>query len=179
MAAVDWASVMKRKSQDSTIQENSRCSIFLRHYGQHLRRVYGTQRFPNLPMLRIQNGGAIIWIFVRSIIFLTRNKRVFLGFSTHDRKRSKPRRNNSRRHTRSRGMTSLCASGMPTAMSLRSQKTILRRRLSMDCCIVLTHDPVTQAPPQKPALRGSLPITRLLRPSLPPTNRTLHRECLG
>ena len=120
-------------------------------------------------MLRIQNGCAIIWIFVRSIIFPTRKKRVFLVFSTNDRKRSKPRHNNSRRHTRSRCMTSLCASGIPTAMSLRSKKTILQRRLSMYCCIVLTHDPVKQAPPQKPALRGSLPINSLLRPSLPPT----------
>jgi hypothetical protein len=111
--------------------ENSRCSIFLRHYGQNLRRAYGTQRFPNPHMLRIQNGCAIIWIFVRSIIFPTGKKRVFLGFSTNNRKRSKPRRNNSRRHTRSRCMTSLCASGIPTAMSLRSKKTIPRRRLSM------------------------------------------------
>jgi hypothetical protein len=30
----------------------------------------------------------------------------FLIFSTHDRKRSKPMRNNSRRHTRSRSITS-------------------------------------------------------------------------
>ena len=109
----------------------------------------------------------------------TRNKRVFLGFSTHDRKRSEPRRNNSRRHTQSRCITSLCASGMPTAMALRSKKTILRRRLSMYCCIVLTHYPVKQAPPQKPALRGSLPINNLLRPSLPPTTRTLQREFPG
>ena len=42
---------------------------------------------------------------------------------------------------------------MPTAMSLRSQKTIRRSRRSMDRRVVLTHDPVKQAPPQKPALR--------------------------
>lgn len=134
------------------LQENSLCSIFLRHYGQHLRRVYGTQRFPNPHMLLIQNGCAMIRIFVRSIMFPTRQKRVFLAFSTHDRKRSKPRRNNSRRHTRSRCMTSVCASGIPTAMSLRSKKTILR---------------------------GRLPINHLLRPSLPPTTRTLPREFPG
>ena len=130
-------------------------------------------------MRRLPHGCASIWSVVRRIMFPTRKKRVFLVFSTPDRNRSQPRRHHSRRHTRSRGMTSVCASGMATAMSRRSQTTILRRRLSMSCCIVLTHDPVTHAPPQKPALRGSLPINRLLRPSLPPTNRTLQRECPG
>jgi hypothetical protein len=75
------------------------------HDGQHLRRVYGTQGFPNPHMLLIQNGCAMIWMFVRSIMFPTRKKRVFLALSTHDRKRRTPRRNNRRRHTPSRGMT--------------------------------------------------------------------------
>jgi hypothetical protein len=130
-------------------------------------------------MRRRQHGCALSWMFVRRLMCPMRHKSVFLGVSTPDRNRSQPRRHHSRRHTRSRGMTSVCASGMPTAMALRSHKTILRRRLSMSCGIVLTHDPVTHAPPQKPALRGSLPITRLLRPSLPPTNQTLQRECPG
>lgn len=117
--------------------------------------------------------------FCQKYHFPHAQKRVFLVFSTNYRKRSKPRRNNSRRHTRSRCITSLCASGIPTAMSLRSKKTILRRRLSMDRGIVLTHYPVKQAPPQKPALRGRLPINCLRRPPLPPTERKLHREFPG
>jgi hypothetical protein len=64
-------------------------------------------------------------------------------------------------------------------MSLRSHTTILRRRLSMSCRLVLTHDPVNQAPPLKPPLPGRPPINRLLRLSRPPTTRTLPREFPG
>jgi hypothetical protein len=164
--------------QDSIFQENSRCSGFPRHYGPNLRRVYGTPTFPNPHMRRIQNGCAIIWIFVRRTMFSRRSKRVCHTFSTHDRKSSKPRRNSSRRHTQSRCMTSLCASGIPAPMSRRSQ-TSLRSRLSLSCRLVLARDPVNQAPPQKPALPRSPPINRLLTPSLPPTTRTLPQEFPG
>jgi hypothetical protein len=92
-----------KKRQDNILQKNSLYSILLRYYGPNLTRIYGTLPFPNPHMLLRQNGCAIIWIFVRSIMFPTRNKPVFLFFSTHGRKRSKLRRNNSRPHTRSRG----------------------------------------------------------------------------
>jgi hypothetical protein len=114
---------------------------FLPPYKPNLTRVSGTPPFPNPHRLLRQHGCAMIWIVVSSIMFPTRHKRVFLAFSTNYRNSSTPRRHHSRRPTRSRWMTSLCASGIPTAMSLRSHTTILR---------------------------GRLPITRLLRPSLPP-----------
>jgi hypothetical protein len=44
----------------------------------------------------------MIWIFVRSTMFPTRNKSIFLPCFTNDRERSKPRLNNSRPHTQSR-----------------------------------------------------------------------------
>lgn len=102
--------------------------------------------------------------FLSEVSFSSRTERVFHTFSTNYRKRSKRRRNNSRHHTRSRCITSLCTAGVPTTMSLRPKKTVLRGRLPMDRLLVLTHYPTkqtSQASPKKSAHRGRLPLHRL------------------
>jgi hypothetical protein len=132
--------------------------------------------------LRIQNGCAIIWMSVRSIILLTHRERVFRTCSTHYRKRSKRRRNNSRRHMQSRCMTSLCTTEVPTPSSLRPKRPVLRGRFPRKRLLVLTHSPTkhtAQTSPTKPALWGRLLLNRLRRPSLPPTKRTRQREFPG
>ena len=116
---------------------------------------------------------ALLSGILSEVSFSPRAKRESSSFSpTNYRKRSKPRCNNSRHHMRSRCITSLCASGIPTVMSLRPKKT-LRRRLSMDRRIVLTQLPrINKRLLNKPALRGRLP--RPLPPCLPNTH-----DCFG
>ena len=136
----------------------------------------------NRRRLRLHHGGAMIWMAVRRISVLTPSESVFRTCSTHDRKRSTRRRTNSRRHRPSRGLTRVCTTGVPTPRSRRSNKTILRRRLSRNRLLVLTHAPTkhpSHPSPQKPALWGRLLLNRLRRPSRPPTTRTRPRECPG